>query len=268
MKTIKLLFMTAFLLTLGADPEIDPDSVFRFSCIGCHDLEHYRGLDYDLKLWQLIIADMRNYTMLDDEEADALAVYMSSPKFQKEYFPEDFAEEQAEKEMAGQEQNVSAGSTEKAEPEIEKIRKKTENAGLELAELRKIHGIKRFWIPSRPFLRFSRYLGYASVLCLVFLAVTGIARKKLQRRFKLFHRSFAYMLIGAVGVHSFIYLCKFGAQPVLWLWFGIFSALTLLVSEGSGEFKHRLKRRFRLIHFTAGLLCIAGTILHWIWAWL
>jgi len=271
MKFFRTIIFSAFFacLVLYAMTQSSQDAyLLDTKCISCHSSYFFRDQEYDFKQWQLTVARMRNYSEMTDDEADLITDYLSSTKFLEEYFPDEYKSKEEEIVVV------------KADPGKEKVMVETETVvevaqvapippDQELAVLRKKYNVKRIWDPSRAFLKMARYVGYVSVFCLIMLAVSGLSRRKLKRNFKYVHRTFAYLLLLAVAIHVTIYLFKFGTPAVLWLWFGIAASLTLIFSESSGELRKRFKlRTFKLIHFSAGLICILGAILHWIWAWI
>jgi len=224
-------------------------------CMECHIRVELADRGYDFKLWELTVERMRSYSELTDSEVYDVANYLAQGRFEKDFFPERFKDDEPDQIVP------------QAEPEIPVVA----TAGVNLETLKKAYNVQQFWNPSSGYLLLARHLGYLSLVMLIIMAATSCIKQRIEQYFTVVHRSAAYIMIASVITHTTIYLFKFGAPSVLWLWFGILSAATLIISELSGEARQHfsfVKKYFVHIHHTAGWLCLVGVILHWIWAWL
>ena len=124
------------------------------------------------------------------------------------------------------------------------------------------------WKPSAAMLLYARHSGYAAVVFLLALLVSGHSRRRLKKAFRPLHIAAALGLFLSLASHGAIYLLRYGNPPVAWYWFGLASFVAVVVVELVGIMRKKMGKRFLRAHMAGGYVGLILAVLHWIWAWL
>ncbi len=294
MRCLFVLVVLASVLRAPAE-ESDKDLVVRL-CAQCHTLEHYI-LPRSPKAWELTVENMRYFIWDDsqrytDEEA-ARVVYYLGTHFDEgsELDPLDhFGEHSPYDTYAATDPDVPAPVVVEGPPVVA-VEEPVETAAV-AAVTAPVTGVvavatappqpvagpmpeevrRRLenprWVPPAEALSSAGIAGYAAVLFLVALLLTGHGRRKLGKRFRHLHAAAALGLFTCLAAHGVIYLLRFGNPAVFWYWCGVASFVVIALVELMGILRKRMGRRFLRLHQLGGYAGLVLAILHWIWAWL
>jgi len=212
--------------SLRAEEPADDRARFETTCLPCHAPELFRDTPQSAKAWEVTVARMQRYASFTDEEGELIVVYLADGQFLADFFP-----------AAAQTGSAAAVPV----------------------------GQQRF-LSGQVLARVARVCAIGAMGCLVLLALTGLARRHLTRRFLPIHATLAVLFTVSAAVHTAICLARYGAPPVLWLGFGLVALVGLAAANFSGLTRLTLRGRFRPIHAAAGFVCLVFSVLHWIWA--
>ncbi len=267
-----LLTLTAALLILliaashpaSAQSEEETGSdLFYYICLSCHPFEMFEEEDRSEKGWSLTVYRMQQYASFTDEEADKIIEYLASGEMHKEYFSEPEPEpEPTPLPIKGLRLSHRPSTTTLLNPKITRL-----DTGRPLGAAPPSVMV-RGWNPGFRALMFAKVMAYVAVISLIMLIVTGLRRKALGKRFRPAHRALTITLGIAVFLHAYIDIQEYGAPPFLWVWFGIGSFITLIAAHLTGYLRLSVVPKYKVIHYTLGILALALAILHWFWAWL
>lgn len=246
----------ALILLLALPPLVSPASegedLYYDTCLQCHGDYATDDWQRSRKSWELTVYRMQSYADFSDETAEKIIDYLAGDE-QPEPEEDSLADTLAEDQQPVVEEPESPAEALARE---ERFRKQQEIAAAQL------------WNPSPPVLIFARYMGYFAVACLVGLGITGLARRKLARRFRLVHTAAAAGLLVAIGAHAVIDLFEYGAPPVLWLWFGIAATALPVVGLATGYMRRVLGSAFKPVHYGFAVTGLTLAVLHWIWIYI
>ncbi len=121
---------------------------------------------------------------------------------------------------------------------------------------------------NRKLTGFAKQCGYAAIILLLILLLSGAFRKQLGRQFTIIHRISAMLLLLCLAPHTAIYIMKYGNPPVLWYGLGIVGITTAILTQLTTVFRARIGRSFVKIHATIGVITLLIGLAHWIIAYL
>jgi hypothetical protein len=270
MRRYIILILTAVLLiliTAGLRPafaqstEDTGSDLFYYICLSCHPVEMYEDEDRSEKGWSLTVYRMQQYASFSDEESDKIIEYLASGEMHKEYFAPPEPEETPEP-VKGLRLRYRPTSATLLTPGITRA-----DTGRPLGAAQP-NVMVRGWNPGFRALMFAKVMAYIAVISLIMLIVTGFRRKALGKRFRSAHRVLTIILGISVFLHAYIDIQEYGAPPFLWVWFGICAFITIIASHLTGYLRLSIVPKYKVIHYSLGILALAFALLHWFWAWL
>lgn len=121
------------------------------------------------------------------------------------------------------------------------------------------------WRPPSPMLGAARWAGYLAVGLAGALLATGLARRRLRRRFRPIHAALALGLFACIAFHTVVLVIEYGTPRMLWLWFGVGSLVIFVATQAGGLLRRRLRRAFLRFHVAGAVAGTVLTVLHWVW---
>jgi hypothetical protein len=227
-------------------------------CTQCHDDWAHDEPQRSYKSWELTVYRMQSYSYFTDEQADKIINYLAN------LGSEEDQPQQNEVATTVADDETDASESPAALTQAQEERRAREERFRRTRQIAQA----RIWNPSAAWLAGARYLGYAGVAALVGLALTGLLRRRMRRRFRLVHTALAVTLLLAIAAHALIDLAEYGAPPVLWLWFGIAASVLPAVGLATGYTRRILGRAFRPVHYGFASAGLALAVLHWIWVYI
>lgn len=254
-------------LTLFAG-EVEPRYVFEDCCTGCHSPHSFLGDDRSEKSWQLTVYRMQGYGSFSDADAKVVIKYLAEGNIDRDYGEdtEDRVQEGTDKGLGENLPSVSAEMDEPSRPvhsgqPVETTAEPLLRAGVN-------YRFPRRWNSGPAYIRAGHASAYLAAFALAALALSGVGRSRLGAMFRPVHRAAAFTMLVVVSGHALVFYFKYGAPPVLWLWYGIFAIMAVLASFVTGFWRHRLHVHYRAVHCGLGAFAAGFVALHWIWAWL
>lgn len=105
-------------------------------------------------------------------------------------------------------------------------------------------------------------LGIVLGLLIVAMIASGLARRKLKRRFRPVHATLAVILGAALAGHVVLLLTEVGPPRSAWHWCGTLGLCALLGTAAGGLLRGRLGRHFLKLHMSGAFLALLLAILH------
>lgn len=293
--------LIALLATSGYTSEFQEDyMLYKQTCMVCHEMRFHLW-PRSFKSWQLTVENMRSYAYGDNaftgEEGERIARFLGnyagegtiivpegettssvSVAYVEMETVDTLASEVSEPELvetvvvASVEQELpepELPEPEPVEPEVSEPEAIAAVAAAQPAKPKMVIPLrKRIWNPSRNALRGARVSGFAAVVCLLGLLLSGFKRRSLKQRFRKIHVSLAFGLFVTLAIHGVIYIAEYGTPGVMWYWFGLVGFVALIITEVQGIMRKRFRKGLLISHIIGGCTGFALSVLHWIWAWL
>ncbi|MCP4376698.1 MAG: cytochrome c [bacterium] len=230
------------LLQAGLCMAYDDDTarkLFEKKCTQCHGIQDYNMSNRSLKEWQLTVERMADYGVekpYTPEEIDDIVTFLYRGKHESPP-----TEKPA---VATQPTTSSVTASIVPRPKRQVSWQKPRSLGV------------------------AKFMGYLAVALMAGMVASGLVRKRIRRSFHGIHVVMAIGLFGALSIHVSVYLCEYGVQNVLWLWFGILASILVAVVEFGGLLRAKLGGSFVRIHSICGCVGLLLVLLHWFWIYI
>jgi hypothetical protein len=105
-------------------------------------------------------------------------------------------------------------------------------------------------------------IGFAVGALISIMLITGLARRRLRRNFRLIHITGAVMLFACIAAHAVLLYAEFGIPSSFWHAMGSMSSASAFMAAAAGIGRRRLGKKFLPVHVSFGFAALALAVLH------